>query len=322
MLATARRWTPCAAGSGVDAPLAGPGVTGASTACGARGAWRLAAALLVAGCVATAPSRDADSAAVARLIATRALRAQVVYLGESHDNPRHHRDQTRVLEAMLADGARPVLAFEMLTQDQQPAVDAAMFETADPVALAKRLAWAERGWPGFEMYRPLFDLARDYGLTVLAIDLPQPVVRRISKEGLAALAPDERRSVASRLDQDANRERGIARDIETAHCGLLPAAAVPRMVEAWHARNVAMAERIVKALERAPQVVVIVGRGHQAPGGLADQVEALRPGTRQLIVDLVEAGETAPDLAAPGNRIVWSSPPVERPDPCAPLRAR
>jgi uncharacterized iron-regulated protein len=302
-------------------------VTGAPTAWGARGAWRLAAALLVAGCAATTASSDADPAAVARLIAARALRAHVVYLGESHDNPRHHRDQTRVLEAMLADGARPALAFEMLTQDQQPAVDAAMLETADPVALAKRLAWVERGWPGFELYRPLFDLARGYGLTVLAIDLPQSEVRRISKEGLAALAPDERSRVASRLGQDAKRERGIARDIETAHCGLLPAAAVPRMVEAWHARNVTMAQRILQALEgqaleRAPQVVVIVGRGHQAPGGLADQVEALRPGTRQLIVDFVEAGESAPDLAAPGNRIVWSSPPVERPDPCAPLRAR
>jgi uncharacterized iron-regulated protein len=297
-------------------------VTGASTGWDASTAWCLAAALLVAGCAATAPSSDADSAAVARLIAARALRAQVVYLGESHDNPRHHRDQARVLEAMLADGARPALAFEMLTQDQQPAVDAAMLGAADPVALAKRLAWVERGWPGFEMYKPLFDLARSYGLMVLAIDLPKPAVRRISREGLAALAPDERSSVASRLAQDANRDGGIARDIETAHCGLLPAAAVPRMVEAWHARNVTMAQHILQALERAPQVVVIVGRGHQAPGGLADQVEALRPRTRQLIVDLVEAGETAPDLAVPGNRIVWSSPPVERPDPCAPLRAR
>ena len=88
-------------------------------------------------------------------------------------------------------------------------------------------------------------------------------------------------------------------------------------------------------LEVAPrEVVVIVGRGHQAPGGLADQVGALRPGTRQLIVDLVEAGEGKPDHATPelgigggiggrsGWRIVWSNPPVERPDPCAPLRAR
>jgi uncharacterized iron-regulated protein len=252
--------------------------------------------------------------------------AQVVYLGESHDNPRHHAAQARVLEAMLAGGARPALAFEMLAQDQQPAVDAAMLETADSAALAKRLEWALRGWPDFEMYRPLFDLARRYRLTVIALDLPRPAVRRIAGEGLAALAPGERSRVASRLARDDNREGGIAREIETAHCGLLPAAAVPRMVEAWHARNVTMAERIVQefgqGLERAAQVVVIVGRGHQAPGGLADQVDALRPGTRQLIVDFVETEETASDLAVSENRIVWPGPPLDRPDPCAPLRAR
>jgi uncharacterized iron-regulated protein len=94
------------------------------------------------------------------------------------------------------------------------------------------------------------------------------------------------------------------------------------MVDAWHARNVTMARRILQALERAPQVVVIVGRGHQALGGLADQVDALRPGARQLIVELVEAGAEEPDRAAPGNHIVWPRPPVQRPDPCAPLRDR
>lgn len=290
----------------------------------ASGAWGLAAALAVAGCAATAswPSLDDDPAAVARLIAVRARHVRIVYLGESHDNPYHHMDQARVLEAMLAGGARPALAFEMLAQDQQPAVDEAMLEAADPAAVGKRLRWVERRWPDFEMYRPLFDLARRYGLPVVAIDLDQQTVRRIAKEGLGALPADERSRLVSRLAPEADRERGIAGDIEAAHCGLLPLGAVPGMVDAWHARNVTMARRILQALDRAPQVVVIVGRGHQAPGGLADQVEALRPGTSQLAVDFVEVEGEEPDQAPRGNHIVWPTPPVERPDPCAPLRNR
>jgi uncharacterized iron-regulated protein len=259
---------------------------------------------------------------VARRIAARARHAQVVYLGESHDNPHHHANQARVLEAMLAGGARPALAFEMLAQSQQEAVDGAMRGSEGPAALGALLKWDERGWPAFEMYRPLFDLARRNALPVVALDLDQSVVRRIAKEGLAALPAEERSSLASRLPPDARREQDIVRDIEEAHCGLLPAAAVPGMVDAWHARNVAMARRILRALKRVRQVVVIVGRGHQAWGGLADQVEALQPGTRQLIVDLVEAREEEPDHAASDDRVVWPAPPVERPDPCAPLRGR
>jgi uncharacterized iron-regulated protein len=288
----------------------------------ASAARRIAAALAMAGCAAAAPSLDDDPASVARRIAARTRDVQIVYLGESHDNPYHHMDQARVLEAMLTEGARPALAFEMLAQDQQPAVDEAMRDGADPAAVGKRLAWVDRGWPDFEMYRALFDLARLYGLPVVALDLDQQTVRRIAKEGLGSLPADERSRLVSRLAPEADRERGIARDIEAAHCGLLPLVAVPGMVDAWHARNVTMARRILQALEQAPQVVVIVGRGHQAPGGLADQVEALRPGTSQLAVDFIEVGREEPDQAPPGNHIVWPTPSVERPDPCAPLRNR
>jgi len=283
--------------------------------------WRLGAALFLAGCAATTPMGGDDPAAVARLVAARALDAQVVYLGESHDNPHHHVNQAQVLESLLAGGARPALAFEMLSRDQQPAVNEAMAPGADPAALVARLKWQERGWPDFAMYRPLFDLARRYGLPVLALDLDQPTVRRIAKTGLAALPADERSGLASRLEPNTGRDAALARGIDVAHCGLLPASAVPFMVDAWHARNVTMARHIVQALERVPQVVVIVGRGHQDPGGLPDQVEALRPGTRQLILDLVEAGSEEALTVAEG-RIVWPRPAVERPDPCAPLRGR
>ena len=292
----------------------------------ASAARRIAAALAVAGCAAAAPSIDDDPAAVARRIAARARDAQIVYLGESHDNPHHHVDQARVLEAILAGGARPALAFEMLDQDQQPALDEAMRAGTDPAAVGKRLGWVDRGWPDFEMYQPLFDLARRYDLPIVALDLDQQTVRRIARDGLGALPANERSRLASRLSPDADRERGIARDIEAAHCGLLPSGVVAGMVDAWHARNVTMARRILQALERARQVVVIVGRGHQAPGGLADQVDALWPGTRQLIVDFVEAGAEETSRAAPDSytvwHIVWPRPPVERPDPCAPLRNR
>lgn len=281
----------------------------------------LVAALILSGCTSAPPAVGGDPAAIARFIATRARDAQVVYLGESHDNPHHHREQARVLETMLAAGARPIVAFEMLSGDQQAAVDEATAPGADAAALDARLTWRERGWPDFAMYRPLFDLARRYGLAVVALDLDQPTVRRIAKAGLEALPADERRRLASRLGPDAGREERLAGDIEAAHCGLLPASAVPPMVDALHARNVTMAQRIARALERASQVVVIVGRGHQAPGGLPDQVEALRPGTRQLIVDLAEDGGEG-TLTVTTGRIVWTGPAVERPDPCAPLRRR
>jgi uncharacterized iron-regulated protein len=221
---------------------------------------------------------------------------------------------------MLAAGARPALAFEMLDMGQQGTVDRAVSERLGPQTLADRLNWKARGWPDFEMYWPLFELAERYGLDVVAADLDPAVARRIAREGLA-VAGAERAGLASLLLPDAGREAKIARTIRDAHCNLLPESQLPAMVEAWHARNVTMARRISQALERHRQVVVIVGSGHQGPGGLPAQLEALRPGTRQLVVEMAEepAGGDSSGLSAPAD-IVWLTPAVERPDPCAPLR--
>ena len=82
---------------------------------------------------------------------------------------------------------------------------------------------------------------------------------------------------------------------------------------------------LAEALAQTPQVVVIAGRGHQAPGGLPAQLEALRPGTRQLVVEMLEVGpdEDPRDvLGEATGDIVWLPPPAERPDQCEELRRR
>ena len=63
-----------------------------------------------------------DERRAAGRIAERARRADVVYLGEQHDNPAHHAHQRAVVEALVARGVRPALAFEMLDEDQQAAM--------------------------------------------------------------------------------------------------------------------------------------------------------------------------------------------------------
>jgi uncharacterized iron-regulated protein len=297
--------------------------------CGGGGASRfsiagLMAALALAGCATAAGgfvlAQDGNPETQARLVAARASLARVIHLGESHDNPAHHAHQARVLQALLNAGVRPALAFEMLTQDQQREVDEAMRQVDSAAALDARLRWRERGWPDFGMYQPLFELALRLRLPVIAADLDPGTVRRIAKEGLGVLPEAEREQLASRLRLDPEREARLEREIAEAHCGLLPASAIPFMVQAWHARNVVMARHIGQALDEGRRVAVIVGRGHLERGGLPDQLNALRPGTRQLIVDFVEAAadESAP---TPGpSYIRWLTPGVDRGDPCARLR--
>ena len=284
----------------------------------------LLAGLALSGCALASPGTlllplGADPAAQASRVAEQARRAEVIYLGEVHDNPYQHARQRDALEAMLADGARPALAFEMLPQEQQPALDAALAAASTAAEFDQRLGWTRRGWPDFAMYWPLFELAKRYGLRVVATDLDPALVRRIAR---GETTPAERGpSVASLLPPDAAREAAIARTIQKGHCDLLPERQLPSMVESWHARNVTMARRIADTLRGSSQVVMIIGRGHQAAGGLPSQLAALRAGTRQLVVDMREAGEDEAPVVESGTALIaWVTPRADRPDQCEELR--
>ena len=262
---------------------------------------------------------EADLAASARLVAARARRAEVVYLGELHDNPQHHAIQTRILEALLEAGGRPALAFEMVPEARQATLEAAVRGNAGAAEVDRQLAWSEQGWPDFAMYWPLFELARKHELPVVATDLDPAVNRRIGRDGLGAAGEDPAR-LRSVLPDDPVRDRAIARRIRAAHCDRISESRAMRMLESWYARNVVIARRVSGALSQAPQVVVIIGRGHQSPGAVPEQLDALRPGTRQLVVALFEGRAEGP--AETTADVVWLTPARPHPNPCLSLPQR
>jgi uncharacterized iron-regulated protein len=285
----------------------------------------LGVALLLAGCAGASPRADApevkrlvvapgaDVGASVRLVADRARNAEVVYLGELHDNAQHHAIQARILEALLAAGSRPALAFEMVPETRQAALDAAVRSDAEPDEVNRQLEWRAQGWPDFAMYWPLFELARKNGLPVIATDLDPALTRRISRNGIGAAGPDSAR-LRSAMPDDPARDRAIAQRIRDAHCNQISESRVMRMLESWYARNVVMARRVSDALAQAPQVVVIMGRGHASPGAVTEQLRALRPGTRQLVVGFFEG--QADKLVGETADVVWITPFRPHEDPC------
>lgn len=236
--------------------------------------------------------------------------ADVVILGEVHDNPTHHANQAAAVAAI-----RPkALVFEMLTPEQ--AARAIGVGRKDAAALEKALGWKGTGWPDFSLYAPIFAAApraQIYGAA-----LPVAQVRAAVKEGAAKpFGKDAARYGLTTLLPEAQQKEREADQMRD-HCDALPPRLLPGMVAAQRLRDAAFARAVIQAYDQSGgPVVLITGSGHaRKDWGVPAALAKAAPGLKVLSVGQIEG---APDAAEPFD--LWlTTPPTPRPDPCEAFR--
>lgn len=263
--------------------------------------------LIIAGVVVMAAPLLCAQAAVTG-VPPKAQAAQVVVLGEQHDNPQHHAVQAEWVAAL----SPRAVVFEMLTEAQAARAKSDM--RSDPEALADALDWQASGWPDFAMYFPIFAAAPEAAIYGAAI--PREDTRRIISEGLGPQPEAARFGLTEELptDQQTTRETLQA----DAHCGALPDELLPGMVKVQRARDAALARAALAALsDTGGPVVVITGNGHaRADWGVPSLMARADPDVNMFALGQGEAG------IAPAGQfdLVLDAPAVDRGDPCAAFR--
>lgn len=258
--------------------------------------------------------------------------ARYVLLGEIHDNPDHHRLQADIVADLVRAGTNPSVVFEMVPERLSPALDS--FRAAgngDLDALATQLEWAERGWPDFSLYRPIFETVLENDLSMAAGNLDEAMVGAISRNGREALSAGdvERLSLDGSLPQAQSEE--LADVIREAHCGLMPDAAIEPMSLVQRARDGALADALIGAAKESGSAVLIAGAGHVRNDRAVPAIIAARePESKSVSVQMVEVTEIAADQAdyglvqdapAPYDFTIFT-PRADLTDHCAELRER
>jgi uncharacterized iron-regulated protein len=111
-------------------------------------------------------------------------RADVVFLGEQHDDPNTHRLELAVLEGLTRRRVPLVLALEMFERDVQPVLDQYL---AGKITEEQFLA-GSRPWPRYASdYRPLIEFAKSHQLPVIASNVPRRIASDVSKTGLSVV---------------------------------------------------------------------------------------------------------------------------------------
>ncbi|HEX7316525.1 MAG TPA: ChaN family lipoprotein [Pyrinomonadaceae bacterium] len=254
-------------------------------------------------------------------------RADVLFVGETHDNAVAHLVEAELLRrADEAYGpASPkrravALSLEMFERDVQTVLD----EYLAGLITERHFLLSSRPWRNYETdYRPLVEYARARRLPVIAANAPARYVSRVSSQGPDSLKSLPQIAVKSWLPPlpfpvasegyaaKFNRFMGGgAASQASAHGGL-------HLLEAQTLRDASMAYAISEYLKRGrdPLVVQVNGTFHSEERmGVPEQLARYRSKARAVVVTIVPA-DTFPnfdaDLGRLGDFVIITDPTVK-----------
>ena len=158
--------------------------------------------------------------------------ADIVFLGEQHDNPDHHARQAQRVAAL----APRAVVWEMLTPEQADRVTPEL--RVDPVALEAALGWAEAGWPDFTWYYPIFQAAPEAQIVGAAV--PREAARSAMADVAGTFGAEAAIYGLDAPLPEAQQADRLALQ-RAAHCGALPEEMLPMMVDVQRLRDATLA---------------------------------------------------------------------------------
>ncbi|HKS30293.1 MAG TPA: ChaN family lipoprotein [Pyrinomonadaceae bacterium] len=223
--------------------------------------------------------------------------AEVVFIGETHNDAVAHRVELQLVEAATARyGAQAssarrevTLSLEMFERDVQTTLD----EYLGSLILEKQLLSDSRPWNNYQTdYRPLIEFARANSLPVIAANVPTRYANRVSRMGrgaLAALSPQAKAWISPLPYGEASA--AYAAKFNRAMEGMGGGHGVKQnFLDAQVLRDATMAYAISQALSLRPKALVlhVTGLFHvEGRMGIPEQLEKYRPRTRSLVITLV-----------------------------------
>lgn len=227
--------------------------------------------------------------------------ADVVFLGEEHDNDVGHRLQLEALRGLAARRPEVIVTLEQFESDVQVPLDLYLAGAIDE----ERFLAESRPWGNYpEHYRPIIEFARANGIPVVAANVPRPLARIVAYEGLDAVAG---RSWVpwSTWTQEPEYAARFARAMGRTHMAE-DDVALQRWFSAQCVKDSQMAQSIAVAWRRArtrggsPLVVHLCGKFHSDYGlGTVSRLARRQPTLDIRVVGMESGGDLdrAPDKA-------------------------
>ncbi len=225
--------------------------------------------------------------------------ADVVFLGELHDNPEGHAVQLALTRALAHRRGDLILSMEMFERDAQRRLDLYL----RGVITEEHFLTSARPWGNYaEHYRPAVEFARENGFPVVAANVYRPIAARVARKGLYAGLGDA--WAARTVDTSPGEYRRRFEEVMTGDHAVSEET-MDRVFASQCIKDDTMAESIARAIEAAelknpggnPVVVHWNGRFHSDYGlGTVERLRSRMPHLNIAVVSMIVSGNIDRDL--------------------------
>jgi uncharacterized iron-regulated protein len=185
--------------------------------------------------------------------------AQVVYVGENHTDPVHHRIQLRVIQDLTARRQRAV-GMEMIDHTYQPVLDKWSQAELSEQAFLEKTQWYANWRYDFELYRGIFETIRDNRIPLIGLNLPFHIPPKIAVGGIDNLLPEDAAHLPQTITLNDPDHRAYVENIFSMH-QFKGRDNFEYFYAAQCAWEDAMAEAVARHLDQC-QMIVLSGNGH------------------------------------------------------------
>jgi uncharacterized iron-regulated protein len=232
----------------------------------------------------------------------RLLEADLICIGESHDNELCHRVQLQIIKAVHASDARVGVGMEMFQRPYQEALDKYIRGDLSEDDMLKSTEYKSRWGFHWSLYQPIADFCRKNGVPLAALNASTELRGKISKAGYAKLSDEDKKAIGP-IDFHVKAHRDHWYETLAKMHGPTKVSEDQKersyqVMTLWDEYMAASAATFQQE-RHLRRMIVLAGSGHIDLGFGIPQRAIQRTGGKSATVHVAPGGDTAKLFAAP-----------------------
>jgi len=142
---------------------------------------------------------------------------RVIYIGEQHSDPAHHRIQLDIIKAVYQTHPNIAVGMEMFDQTYQHILDLWSSGELDQKTFLEKVHWYANWKYNFELYKDILEFIKKEKIRLVGLNVPFHIPPKIAVGGIENLLDDDRMHLPQSIDTSNDAHRAYVEEIFNHH---------------------------------------------------------------------------------------------------------